>query len=158
MKRTRGFTLIELMIVIAIMGILTTIALPTFHDRVIRTQVGEALTFADFAKDAIAQQYKRTRRIARTNAEAGLPEPDKIIGSFVTRLEVKDGAINVTLGNRINKFASGKVVSVRAAAAPAAAVPLSLACGNAEMPQGLTVSGANATTLPPNYLPVDCRS
>src|SRR5213592_2209042 len=113
MKRNRGFTLIELMIVIAIMGILTTIALPTYHDRVIRAQVGEALVFADFAKEAIAEQYKRTRRIARTNAEAGLPDPDKIIGSFVTRLEVKDGAINVTLGNRINKFASGKVVSVR---------------------------------------------
>jgi type IV pilus assembly protein PilA len=158
MKTNRGFTLIELMIVIAIMGILTTIALPTYHDRVIRAQVGEALAFADFAKEAIAEQYKRTRRIARTNAEAGLPESDKIIGSYVTGLEVKDGAINVTLGNRINKFASGKVVSVRAAAPPAPAVPLSWACGNAAMPAGLTVSGANATTLPPTYLPVDCRS
>jgi len=125
---------------------------------VIRAQVGEALTFAEFAKEAIAEQYKRTRRIPRSNAEAGLPEPDKIIGSYVTRLEVKDGAINVTLGNRINKFASGKVVSVRATAAPAPAVPLSWACGNAAMPEALTVAGANATTLPPNYLPVDCRS
>ena len=158
MKTNRGFTLIELMIVIAILGILTTIALPTYHDRVIRTQVGEALTFADFAKEAIAEQYKRTRRIPRTNAEAGLPEPEKIIGSFVTRLELKDGAINVTLGNRVNRFAAGKVVSVRPAAAGAPAVPLSWACGNAAMPEGLTVAGTNATTLPATYLPVDCRS
>jgi type IV pilus assembly protein PilA len=158
MKRNRGFTLIELMIVIAILGILTTIALPTYHDRVIRAQVGEALTFADFAKEAIAEHYKRTRRLPRTNAEAGLPEPDKIIGSFVTRLELKDGAINVTLGNRVNKFAAGKVVSVRPASAGAPAVPLSWACGNAVMPEGLTVTGANATTLSAIYLPVDCRS
>jgi type IV pilus assembly protein PilA len=158
MKRTAGFTLIELMIVIAIIGILTTIALPTYHDRMIRTQVGEALVFADFAKDMVAEQYKRTRRLPRTNAEAGLPEPDKIIGSYVTRLELKDGAINVHLGNRINRFASGKVVSVRPALAPAPSVPISWACGNAVMPEGLTVSGANVTTLPATYLPVDCRS
>lgn len=155
----KGFTLIELMIVIAILGILTTIALPTYHDRVIRTQVGEALVFADFAKEAMAEHYKRTRRIARSNAEAGLPEPDKIVGSYVTRLEVKDGAINVQLGNRINKFAAGKVVSVRAAVpGGAAGVPISWACGNAQMPAALTVSGANATTLAATYLPVDCRS
>jgi len=157
--KSKGFTLIELMIVIAIMGILTTIALPTYHDRIIRTQVGEALAFADFAKDSIAEHYKRTRRIPRTNAEAGLPAPEKIVGSYVTRLELKDGAINVQLGNRVNKFASGKIVSVRPAIVEGAAmVPISWACGNAVMPQALKVLGDNQTTLAPTYLPVDCRS
>ena len=157
--KSNGFTLIELMIVIAIMGILATVALPTYHDRVIRTQVGEALAFAEFAKEAVGEYYKRTKRLPRNNTEAGLPDAEKIVGSYVTRLDLKDGAINVQLGNRINKFASGKTISVRPGiVASAPAVPISWACGNATLPEALKVAGENATTLGPTYLPIDCRS
>jgi type IV pilus assembly protein PilA len=102
--------------------------------------------------------YKRNHRLPRSNAEAGLPEADKIVSTYVTRLEVKDGAIHLQLGHRINKFASGKIVSVRPALAPSPMVPLSWACGNAVMPEALKVSGQNATNLESPYLPIDCRT
>ena len=157
--QSRGFTLIELMIVIAIMGILITVAMPTYQDRIIRAQVGEAVVFADFAKSSIAEYYKRHQRFPRDNAEAGLPGAEKIVGSYITRLDVRDGAIHVTLGHRINKNAEGKVVSFRpGAVAGAPVVPLSWACGNASLPEALKVAGRNETTLAPMFLPVDCRS
>ena len=91
--------------------------------------------------------------------EAGLPDAKAIVGSYVTALEVKDGAIHVQLGNRINRFAAGKVVSFRPGlVANAPIVPLSWACGNAALPEALKVSGTNETSLQATYLPVDCRS
>jgi type IV pilus assembly protein PilA len=155
----RGFTLIELMIVIAIMGILLTVALPTYQDRIIRTQVSEAIAFADFARTSVAEYYRRHQRFPKSNAEAGLPEAEKIVGSYVARLDVRDGAIHVTLGHRVNRNAEGKVVSFRpGAVAGAQVVPLSWACGNATLPEALKVAGKNETSLQPTFLPVDCRS
>ena len=157
--KSRGFTLIELMIVVAILGILITVAMPTYQDRIIRTQVGEAVAFAHLARTSIAEDYKRHQRFPKSNAEAGLPDAEKIVGAYVTRLDVRDGAIHVTLGHRINKNAEGKVVSFRpGAVAGAPVVPLSWACGNATLPEALKMAGKNETTLTPMFLPVDCRS
>ena len=103
-----GFTLIELMIVVAIMGILATMATPSFQERIIRAQVGEALALSEFAKESIANYYRVNKRMPKNNTEAGLPPPDKIMGNHVVSLEVNDGAINVKFGNRVNKNASGK--------------------------------------------------
>jgi len=49
----------------------------------------------------------------KSNAEAGLPPPDKIVGNFVSAVEVVEGAIHVTLGNRVNRNAAGKLLSIR---------------------------------------------
>jgi type IV pilus assembly protein PilA len=157
--RQSGFTLIELMIVVAIVGVLATISVPTFQDRVIRAQVTEALVFADFAKPLVAGYNARHGRMPKNNAEAGLPSPEQIIGSYVTRLDVRDGAIVVTLGNRVNRYASGKHLTVRPATVPGQPlVPASWMCGNAEAPAGLRTAGKNETDLPPPYLPIECRS
>jgi type IV pilus assembly protein PilA len=159
MKQLRGFTLIELMIVIAIMGILTTVAMPTFQERVIRVQVGEAIGLADFAKEGIAAYYRANKRMPKNNAEAGLPPADKIIGNYVTALEVIDGAIHVTLGNRINRNAAGKLFSIRPAVVTAyPQVPIAWNCGVATPPAGMKVFGESRTSLAAPYLPVDCRS
>ena len=157
--KSRGFTLIELMIVIAILGILLTTAMPTFQDRIIRTQVSEAVAFADFARTSVAEYYRRHQRFPKDNGEAGLPAAERIVGSYVTRLDVRDGAIHVTLGHRVNRNAEGKVISFRPGAVPGApVVPLSWACGNAALPEALRLSGRNETTLLPQFLPIDCRS
>lgn len=159
MKSSSGFTLIELMIVIAIVGILATMALPSYQERFIRAQITEALVLADYAKDSVNSYYRANKRVPRSNAEAGLPPADKLIGNHVTSIEVKEGAIHVTLGNRANRSAVGKVLSLRPAAVEGyAQVPLAWNCGLAEPPKGMKVFGTNLTTLPAPYLPIDCRS
>lgn len=158
MNKNRGFTLLELMIVIAIMGVLATLAIPTYHDRIIRTQVSEGLQLADFAREGVAQYFKANKRMPRNNTEAGLPPADKIIGNHVTGVEVVDGAIHISFGHRVNRYAAGKVLSLRPAAVPAyPQVPLAWSCGPVEPPSGMKSFGTNKTSMPAQYLPVDCR-
>jgi len=71
--RQNGFTLIELMIVIAIISILATMAAPSYQDRIIRSQVQEALRLAEVAKTGIEEFYTAKQRLPADNAEAGLP-------------------------------------------------------------------------------------
>jgi type IV pilus assembly protein PilA len=159
MNKVQGFTLIELMIVIAIIGVLATVAMPTYQERVIRVQVGEATGLAEFAKEGIAAYYRANKRMPKNNAEAGLPPADKIIGNYVTGLEVADGAIHVTLGNRINRNAAGKVFSIRPAVVAAyPQIPIAWNCGVATPPANMKAFGENRTSLAAPYLPVDCRS
>lgn len=159
MKRHQGFTLIELMIVVAIMGILATLAVPTYQERVIRVQVSEALGFSEFAKEGISAYYRANRRMPKNNAEAGLPPAEKIIGNYVTGLEVVEGAIHVSLGNRVNRNANGKVLSIRpAVVATFSQVPIAWNCGVAAAPIGMKEFGENRTSLIAPYLPLDCRS
>jgi type IV pilus assembly protein PilA len=159
MKKFSGFTLIELMIVVAILGVLATLAVPTFQERVIRAQVNEAISLSEFAKESVAAYFRANKRMPRNNGEAGLPPADKIIGNYVTSLEVADGAIQVTLGNRINRNANGKVLTLRPAVViDYPQVPISWNCGVAEAPVAMKHFGENRTNLSPPYLPVDCRS
>jgi type IV pilus assembly protein PilA len=92
----------ELMIVTAIMSILTTIAIPSFHDRIIRTQVQEALNLSEIAQKGIEDYYGAKKTFPKNNVEAGLPAADKIIGYFVTGVSVSNGAIDVYLDNKVN--------------------------------------------------------
>ena len=111
MHTNKGFTLIELMIVVAVVGILATIAMPSYQERFIRAQVAEAIGLADFAKENVAAYYRANKRMPKNNADAGLPPADKIVGNYVVSLNVNEGAIHVQFGNRVNKNAAGKVLS-----------------------------------------------
>ena len=154
-----GFTLIELMIVIAIIGILSTLALPSYQDRVIRAQVSEGMALADFVKQSVAAHYSRSRGMPRDNGAVGLPEGKMIVGNYVSEVTVREGAIDITFGNRSNKFLAGKMLTVRPAIVQGhPVVPIAWVCGNAAAPEKMKVMGENATNLPPSHLPIDCRS
>ncbi len=159
MPESNGFTLIELMIVISIIFILSTMALPSFQDRVIRAQVTEAFELAEIAKKGVSDYYGKRKRLPTGNLAAGLPSPEKIIGNYVTRMEVKkDGVIEILLGNRINANVKGKSVVIRPAIVKGEPkVPIAWVYAFASVPQGMTVMGQNNSTVLPRHLPVNCR-
>jgi len=155
---SRGFTLIELLIVIAIIAILSSMAVPSYQDRVIRAQVAQAITLADVVKKEVQDYYKAKGHLPKNNAQAGLPNADKMISNFVKNVSIKDGVINIVLGNRINKNADNKVLSLRPAIVKdSPIVPVSWICGFASVPKGMTVIGDNDTSLLSRHVPVDCR-
>ena len=153
-----GFTLIELMIVISIITILTTMALPSYQDRVIRKQITEGFNLAEVAQDAVEGYYKAKKRLPASNKEAGLPVPEKIIGNYVTAVSVKKGVIEITLGNRVNANVAGKTVTIRPAIVKdAPVVPIAWVFAYASVPNKMTVIGENKSSVLPRHLPVNCR-
>jgi type IV pilus assembly protein PilA len=99
MMKAKGFTLIELMIVVAIVGILAATALPAYQDYTIRAKVVEGLNLASAAKLAIADYYETTGGWPVDNATVGLPAPTEISSKFVKSVTVTHGFISILYGN-----------------------------------------------------------
>jgi type IV pilus assembly protein PilA len=99
MKKQQGFTLIELMIVVAIIGILAAIAIPAYQDYTIRAQVSEGLNLAGGAKAAVSEYTMDRGRFPTDNNLAGISGSTDINGKYVTQVNVVSGVITVTYGN-----------------------------------------------------------
>ena len=95
-KIQQGFTLIELMIVIAILGILMAIAIPAYQDYTVRAKVSEGMNLAGAAKLAVAETLSSTSAFPGSNTEAGIVTPLSINGNNVTSVDVQaDGVIDI---------------------------------------------------------------
>jgi type IV pilus assembly protein PilA len=154
----RGFTLLEMAIVLGIIAILALMAAPSYLEKIIRDQIVEALPLADVAKSPVAAAWTIGVPLPADNAAAGLPAADKIVSNLVSSTLVQDGAIHLTFGNRANSAIRGKILTLRpAVVADSPIVPVAWVCGNAPPPDKMTVKGVNRTDVPPIYLPFKCR-
>ena len=111
MKRNAGFTLIELMIVVAIIAILAAIALPAYQDYLTRSQVSEAMSLSRGAQLAVTEYYSEYGVPPADNATAGLSPPASISGSYVTSVTLDNtGAISMLFGNDASAKINGQTL------------------------------------------------
>ena len=153
-----GFTLIELMIVVAIIGILASIAIPAYQDYTIRAQVAESFSITGEMKLSIKDFYKDRGRFPSNNIEAGVPEAKHLIGNYVKTVVVADGAMHVEFGNHVNRHLEGQILTIRpifVSASPTS--PTSWTCGYRAPPDGMEAVGEDRTTLAARHLPASCR-
>jgi type IV pilus assembly protein PilA len=141
MKKQQGFTLIELMIVVAIIGILAAIAIPAYQDYTIRAQASEGLSLASGAKAAVAEFYQDTGGWPADNTAAGLALPAEIFGKYTVSVTVAGNQVTVVYGGDANPLlpASGQLILT--------------AVDNT----GAIEWGCDLSTIDPKYRPSACR-
>jgi len=144
MKKQQGFTLIELMIVVAIIGILAAIAIPAYQDYTIRAQVSEGLNLSGGAKAAVTEFFQDRGVMPSDNTEAGLAGDTEIQGKYVASVEVVGGTITVTYGNAAHAIIAGAELDL----APDTTSPGSV--------QWLCTTGG--VTIENKHLPAACRT
>ncbi|EMT3912158.1 pilin [Neisseria gonorrhoeae] len=109
----KGFTLIELMIVIAIVGILAAVALPAYQDYTARAQVSEAILLAEGQKSAVTEYYLNNGKWPEDNDKAGVASSDKIKGKYVKEVKVANGVVTATMNSTgVNKEIKDKRLSL----------------------------------------------
>ncbi len=107
----QGFTLIELMIVVAIIGILAAIAIPAYQNYTIRAQVSEGLSLADGAKTAISEFYTNYGHFPASNTSAGLSSAGSITGNYVSQVDASGGKIQITYSDQSPQKANSAINS-----------------------------------------------
>ena len=165
-RRNQGFTLIELMIVVAIIAILAAIAIPAYQDYTIRSQVSEGLTLAAAAKSAISETYSNTGAAPANRAAAGMTAlPGDTQGNFVSQVDVANGVITVTYSNVAPQRANVAINGLTLTLVPYVTNDQSVAwkcraVGSTANPTATLMPGAaNAVgTVLARYAPAECRA
>ncbi|HEZ6361677.1 TPA: pilin [Neisseria meningitidis] len=157
----KGFTLIELMIVIAIVGILAAVALPAYQDYTARAQVSEAILLAEGQKSAVTEYYLNHGIWPGGNSDAGVASASKIKGKYVEKVEVKNGVVTATmLSTGVNKEIQGKKLSLWAKRQDGS---VKWFCGQpverntAADDDAVTANGKTADNINTKHLPSTCR-
>jgi type IV pilus assembly protein PilA len=139
--KQKGFTLIELMIVVAIIGILAAIAIPAYQSYLIRAQISEGLTLASRAKTSVSEYYVERGKWPSNNDEAGLADKHDIIGSYTEHLSVNDNVIEIKYGYDANAAIFNEKIELTA-------TPIA---------GSVRWTCASAGKIEPKHLPAACR-
>ena len=145
-KLQKGFTLIELMIVVAIIGILAAIAIPAYQDYTIRAQVSEGMNLAAAAKAAVAESFLNRGTAPANRTVAGMSDnATDTSGKYVTQRRRHTGVITVTYGNEAN----AQIIDATLQISPYITPDRSVAwrCGGARVPNGTTIMRAAPTRV-----------
>jgi type IV pilus assembly protein PilA len=158
-RPARGFTWIEMLLVIAVLGVLGLMAIPAMQDNALKRQVKEGLALSDVAKKGVQAAYTAAGDMPADNKAAGIPERAKIVGTFVKDVNVDAGAITLTFGNSASKAIEDKKVTLRPAVVPGEpAVPIAWLCHRSAVPTNMEVRGKDDTDIPSKWLPLECRT
>lgn len=159
-KTIQGFTLIELMFVVTIIGVLAAIAIPAYHPYVHRAKLAESYSLIPVPKNAIIAYYEQFGIFPLDNQMAGIPIPEKITGQYIDSITIDQGAIHIAI-NHLNQLdtASSYILSIQPGYLqdyPTGG--LLWFCGyNTEIPEGVILVGENKTNIPSEYLVGPCR-
>jgi type IV pilus assembly protein PilA len=167
----KGFTLIELMIVVAIIGILAAIAIPAYQDYTVRSQVTEGLNLASALQTGVAESFANTGTWPANITAAGGTAGSLPSGKYVNNVDVTNGTITVVYGNatvtgpggQANANILNATLSLQPVLSPNNDVVW--ACGMKVAPTGTSQpagtaspAAAGLTTVLPKYLPQSCRA
>ncbi|MFI4866525.1 MAG: pilin [Steroidobacterales bacterium] len=158
----KGFTLIELMIVVAIIGILAAIAIPAYQNYTIRAQVTEGLSLADGWKTSIAEYYANNGAFPTCSSLTGgagcIAAAGATSGKYVTSVAIgaAAGQILITYGVQANANVVGKTLTISPGLS--ANNDVIWVCGTAAIPAGAVGVPAAATTVAAQYLPTVCHA
>jgi len=161
LARHRGFTVIELMLVISVIGILAAIAIPQYQTYVVRAKIAEGFQLAAPLQKTVAAYYDRWGVLPANNQVAGLPAPEALRGEWVTSIAVEQGTLAVRFDPKLKLDKPGDLVlhlrpAINRRQPTAALVWL---CESHAPPPGFEVPGGQpASILPPAVLAGNCRS
>jgi type IV pilus assembly protein PilA len=151
----QGFTLIELMIVVAIIGILAAIALPAYQDYTIRSQVSEGPTLSEGVKLAVAEYYANNGVVPATNLQIGFTST--VSGSYVQTIVNQNGSVVITYGPpKAHANIQGQTLSITGGVN--ANGDIAWSCGTTTNdPVGFVFAAKGPTSIQQKYLPSSCR-